>query len=89
MLKVKLKQKMRSTNTSATKEDLEAKTKLTDLMMKISQAIYSQAWAAQEAPKLMIGSWRWCWNWWWKILECGFSPHPTLSFEGGILMIDF
>lgn len=33
-------------NTSATKESLESKTKeLTDLMMKIGQAIYSQAWA--------------------------------------------
>ncbi len=38
---------------SASKEDLEGKTKeLTDLMMKIGQAIYSQAWAqTQEAPK--------------------------------------
>lgn len=35
----------------ASKEDLEAKTKeLTDLMMKIGQAIYAQA-GAQEAPK--------------------------------------
>lgn len=38
-------------NTSASKEDLDAKTKeLNDIMMKIGQAIYSQAWA-QEAPK--------------------------------------
>lgn len=38
-------------NTSASKEDLEGKTKeLNDIMMKIGQAIYSQAWA-QEAPK--------------------------------------
>lgn len=37
-------------NTSATKESLEGKTKeLTDLMMKIGQAIYSQAGAAQGA----------------------------------------
>lgn len=38
-------------NTSASKEDLEGKTKeLNDIMMKIGQAIYSQSWA-QEAPK--------------------------------------
>lgn len=37
-------------NSSATKESLEGKTKeLTDLMMKIGQAIYSQAGAAQGA----------------------------------------
>jgi len=51
LIKLKLKIKDVLSNTSASKEDLEGKTKeLNDIMMKIGQAIYSQAWA-QEAPK--------------------------------------
>lgn len=50
-------------NTSATKESLEGKTKeLTDLMMKIGQAIYSgsswtQGWAQTEQPQDWVVEW--------------------------------
>ena len=45
-------------NSSATKESLEWKTKeLTDLMMKIGQAIYSQAWAQPWANAWTPNDW--------------------------------
>ena len=45
-------------NSSATKESIEAKTKeLTDLMMKIWQAIYSQAWAQSWNNQWATSDW--------------------------------